>query len=101
MPKVYDKDGRELTVGARVERVFPNGRTGGMTGRFIGLSGGHRDVAIEWDARGGPTIGFHPVHRRFPFSRAFTCPNLQLIDQPNPHTKEAASAASDQRKEHP
>lgn len=26
--------------------------------------------------------------------------DLQLIDQPNPHTKEAASAAPDQRKEH-
>lgn len=92
MPKVYDKDGRELVVGARVERIFANGLRGRMAGRYTGLCD-HREVAVEWDACGGPTIGFLRVRRRFPFSRAFTCPDLKLIEQPNPHTKEAASAA--------
>jgi len=81
MPKVYDKDGRELTVGARVERVLPNGKLGGLPGRYVGLSGGHRDVAVEWDCRSGVNVGFIATRRRAPFTRSLTC-DLLLIYSP-------------------
>jgi hypothetical protein len=53
-------------------------------GQYIGirdLYGGHRDVAVEWDARSGVNVGFVSARRRAPFTRAFTC-DLLLIDSP-------------------
>lgn len=91
MPRVYDKEGRKLTVGDRVQRCFGE-RGRGLEGRYVGLSGDHRDVCVEWEHPvQGRLVGFLVTTRRWPFIRAYTAPNLLLIDSPTEaisHTNE-------------
>jgi len=81
MPKVYDKNGRELTVGVRVVRVLPNGRTGNVVGK-VRLLGGvdPGDVYVKWPGR--PYGSPFKSRRRFTPSRTYTCRDLLLIDSP-------------------
>lgn len=82
MPKVYDKDGRELKVGARAKVLNYTGQVGEVHRHPLG-----NELLVR----------FRP-EKGIPFNcwvnpNTHRCPDLQLIDQPNPQTKEAASAA--------
>jgi hypothetical protein len=90
MPSVYDKNGHELTVGARVARK-----------RLLGDECAVETIRrIVWQPRRGwcvftgglTSVSAVPADGR----DQWEFPDLLLIDSPteaNPHTKEAASAA--------
>ncbi len=86
MPRVYDKEGRELTVGARVRHAKD-----GRIGRVAEFQMSHKKVRVKWEHRSrlaaiGASINPLYVSRVISLSDSFfphlTAPDLLLIDSP-------------------
>lgn len=84
MPKVYDKEGRELTVGARVKLA-----SGVLIGEIAEFDFTRKKARVRWarDLINNLIISFQPSAppTAIDFGQAdkrFTCPDLLLIDSP-------------------
>jgi len=76
MPKVYDKQGRELTVGARVELVG-DGSKGDFDLRWVPTEGWA--AYVLWHPNGWPAREEIEAGGRI---NTYRCPDLLLIDSP-------------------
>jgi hypothetical protein len=80
MPRVYDKEGNELTEGAEAELMVLD-----QSGAEIPVRGRVSFVSREFvalDPRYMPRTVFLSVERGGFFHRTYTCPDLLLIDSP-------------------
>lgn len=85
MPRILDKNGRELREGAKVERSFPNGKTGGIVGEVVVAT--KLDVMVKWPGRSWDFDFYKPSLDSL-LKRTYRCNDLELVDPP---AEEAAS----------
>jgi len=82
MPRILDKNGRELHGGDRVERVFPSGKSGGMVGEILDKGSdtfwSDGTFWVRWNKRSGLASVFRAKRRRF--TRTYRCNDLELVE---------------------
>lgn len=85
-PRVLDRNGREIVVGAQVKRSQSRYQRGAVRGEFLGLGGDRSQGGVDWHPLSGePAICFYPAQRRSLFTRDREIPDLEVLDREERH----------------